>query len=149
MSLSGSWREAAIMQDEQPFPDARTMEIVVRFIDCWKRLPIYSFHTQKVSSLHICGRKSWGWKQTSIHSLVFMKNSQYQNSNYSKLCYQLLLGLMFTFKIRKVWHRRIIYTTVLPDAVLQAPAIYDDQGWSKMMLSYGKFRSYQKKTFSK
>lgn len=33
---------------------------------------------------------------------------------------------------------------VLQDAVLQAPAINDDQR-IKMMLSYGKFKSYQKK----
>lgn len=33
---------------------------------------------------------------------------------------------------------------VLPDAVLQAPAIYDDQR-TQMMLSYGEFKSYQKK----
>lgn len=37
-----------------------------------------------------------------------------------------------------------VYTMVLPDAVLQAPAIYNDQR-TKMMLSYGKFESYQKK----
>lgn len=104
--------------------------------DSWKRLPIYSFHMQEVSTLHKCGKKSLGWKQTSIHSLVFIE----------KLCYQLLLRLMDAFEIRKIWHQGIIYTStmVLPDAVLQAPAIYDDQR-TKMMLSYGKFKSYQKK----
>lgn len=52
---------------------------------------------------------------------------------------------MYAFEIGKIIHGSIIYTMVLPDAVLQAPAIYDNQR-TKMMLSCGKFKGYQKKS---
>lgn len=82
------------MQDEQPIAYAGTMKTVERYYRQLKKtVKLFFSHARGFNTTCVWTTKvRVETEGNRIHSLVFIE----------KLCYQLLLGLMYAFEIRKI-----------------------------------------------